>query len=73
MNAPDDMASGPDLERHADDLGCGESLLALHVRLRDLAPDALLRVLARDPGAEADPPSWCETTGRRLVSAAPPT
>lgn len=56
----------------AGDLGCGDLVLELRLRLRELAPGALLEVIARDPGAPADLPAWCGLTGHTLLEAAPP-
>ncbi len=53
----------------AGDLGCGDLVLELRMRLRELAPGSLLEVIARDPGAPADLPAWCGMTGHTLVSA----
>lgn len=72
MTAAGAPASGPDHEWDAGDLGCGELLLALKIRLKDLVPGSVLRLTARDPGAKADIPAWCDLVGHRLVSAEPP-
>ncbi|MBL8842868.1 MAG: sulfurtransferase TusA family protein [Planctomycetes bacterium] len=56
----------------AGDLGCGDLVLELRLRLRELAPGSLLEVIARDPGAPADLPAWCGLTGHTLLEAAPP-
>lgn len=56
----------------AGDLGCGDLVLELRLRLRELAPGALLEVIARDPGAPADLPAWCGLTGHTLLEAAHP-
>lgn len=61
-----------DAEWDAGDLGCGELVLDLRRRLSSLAPGALIRVRALDPGAPEDLPSWCRLTGHALVRAAPP-
>ena len=56
----------------AGDLGCGELLLALRTRVRELAPGAVLKLSTTDPGAREDLPAWCRMTGHRLVHAAHP-
>ena len=56
----------------AGDLGCGELLLALRTRIRDLAPGSVLKLSTTDPGAREDLPAWCRMTGHRLVLAAHP-
>jgi tRNA 2-thiouridine synthesizing protein A len=53
-------------------MGCGELLLALRGRLQPLPPGAVLRVVARDPGAPEEMPAWCRLTGHRLLRAAHP-
>ena len=56
----------------AGDMGCGELVMLLRVRLNALPPGSTLRVVARDPGAPEDLPAWCRLTGHRLVAAAHP-
>ena len=65
--------SGPDVSWDAGDLGCGELLLELKLKLKALAPGATLRLVARDPGAVVDLPAWCGLTGHHLDRAEPPT
>ena len=57
-----------DTEWDAGDLGCGELVLELHVRLGAMSPGQVLRLIARDPGALQDLPAWCRMTGHTLVS-----
>lgn len=57
----------------AGDMGCGELVLALRVRLARLPAGAVLSVRATDPGAPEDIPAWCRLTGHPLVSADHPT
>jgi len=61
-----------DAEWDAGDLGCGELVLELRARLAALRPGAVLRLVARDPGAPADLPAWCRMTGHTLVSETHP-
>ena len=49
-------APAADAEWDAGDLGCGELVLELVLRMRRLAPGQVLRLVARDPGAPADMP-----------------
>jgi tRNA 2-thiouridine synthesizing protein A len=56
----------------AGNLGCGDLLLQLRARVEGLAPGALLRLVALDPGARADLPAWCRLTGHTLVAAEHP-
>ena len=67
-----DTASAVAAEWNAGDLGCGELVLELRNRLQALAPNAVLRLMATDPGAPADIPAWCRMTGHVLVSEQPP-
>jgi tRNA 2-thiouridine synthesizing protein A len=62
----------PDDEWDAGDLGCGELVLELRMRMARLAPGQVLRLIARDPGAPADLPAWCRLTGHTLVSGEHP-
>ena len=61
-----------DDEWDAGDLGCGELVMDLRIRLAALPPGALLKLVARDPGAIEDLPAWCRITRHTLVSAAHP-
>jgi tRNA 2-thiouridine synthesizing protein A len=56
----------------AGDLGCGELVLELKLRLDRLRPGHVLKLVALDPGAPADLPAWCRMTGHTLVSATHP-
>ena len=57
-----------DLEWNAGDLGCGELVLELSMRLSVMRSGQVLRLIARDPGATQDLPAWCRMTGHTLVS-----
>ena len=48
-------------------MGCGELVLELKFKMADLQPGALIKLIARDPGAPEDLPAWCGLTGHRLV------
>lgn len=52
----------------AGDLGCGVLVIRLRQRLRAM-PGRTLQVIARDPGAATDLPSFCRMTGDQLVHA----
>jgi tRNA 2-thiouridine synthesizing protein A len=52
--------------------GCGELVMELKLRLGALAPGTLFHLVAHDPGAVEDIPSWCRLTGHELVEAAHP-
>ncbi|MFO0935450.1 MAG: sulfurtransferase TusA family protein [Gemmataceae bacterium] len=53
----------------AGNLGCGDLVLALRIRLKDLPSGTLLTVRATDPAAPEDLPSWCRLTGHQMVEA----
>lgn len=73
MKPAQDGAAGRAEERwDAGDLGCGELLLELRGRLKRLAPNGVLTLVALDPGAPEDLPAWCALAGHRLLSAQPP-
>ena len=50
----------------AGDMGCGDLVLRLRLKLRAM-PGRTLRVVAHDPGAPADLPAFCRMTGDTLV------
>ncbi|WP_044563999.1 sulfurtransferase TusA family protein [Azospirillum sp. B4] len=56
----------------AGDMGCGELVMLLRVRLRAM-PGQVLRVIARDGGAPEDLPAWCRMTRNDLVRHDPAT
>ena len=60
------------LQWNAGDLGCGELVLELRMRLERMPPGQILVLTARDPGAPADLPAWCRLTGHALVEARHP-
>ena len=68
--------SGGALEVHAEwdagDMGCGELVLELRLRLQALQPGQIFKLCARDPGAPEDLPAWCRLTGHLLAHAEPP-
>lgn len=66
------QAPAADAEYDAGDLGCGDLVLELRFRLRELPAGAVLAVTARDPAAPVDLPAWCGLCGHTLVHAAHP-
>jgi tRNA 2-thiouridine synthesizing protein A len=51
----------------AGDLGCGELVLDLRLRMRRMPPKTTLHLIATDPGAIEDIPAWCRMTGHLLA------
>lgn len=60
-----------DTDWNAGDLACGELVLDLRLRMRQLASGQVLRLTALDPGAPADIPAWCRMTLHPLLHADP--
>ena len=56
----------------AGDMGCGDLVLELRMRLQSMKPRDVLKVTARDPGAPEDLPAWCRLTGHTLLSSRHP-
>lgn len=63
-----DAQRAADLEWDAGELGCGELVLELRLRLDEMAPGQILKLRALDPGAPADLPAWCRMTGHTLLT-----
>lgn len=63
------MSSDQSAGWDAGEMGCGELVIQLKIRLRDLRPGELFHLVARDPGAREDIPAWCRLTGNELVVA----
>jgi len=55
-------------EWDAGDMGCGELVMSLRLRMNDLPAGAVLKVRATDPAAPEDLPAWCRMTGHPLVA-----
>ncbi len=51
----------------ASGLHCPEPVMMLHNKVRDLAPGALLKVIATDPSTRRDIPKFCMFLGHELV------
>jgi tRNA 2-thiouridine synthesizing protein A len=50
-------------------LNCPLPILKAKKALKDLPKDALLEIIATDPGAVADFEAFCRTTGNELVES----
>jgi tRNA 2-thiouridine synthesizing protein A len=55
-------------EWHAGDMGCGELVMVLRRKLRDM-PGEVLKVIALDPAAPIDLAAWCRMTNNELLDA----
>ncbi|MGI4855625.1 MAG: sulfurtransferase TusA family protein [Janthinobacterium lividum] len=66
--SPAPVGTAFDVEWDAGGLGCGELLLKLRRRLRDI-PGQVIKLRASDLGAMEDIPSYCRITGHRLLHA----
>lgn len=62
----------PDDAWDAGDMGCGELVFLLMLRLRSMRPGQVLMLTATDLGAPHDIPAWCRMTGNPLVRAEHP-
>ena len=67
-----DVTGSFDFEWDAGDMGCGELLIKLRKQLRAM-PGKVIKLVARDPGAIVDIPSYCRITGHTLLRSAPDT
>lgn len=56
----------------AGEIGCGQLVVELRLRMERLAPGDELEIVANDPGAPTDLPAWCRMTGHTLLSAEHP-
>jgi len=56
----------------AGELGCGELIFELRLKVNELSPGQVLKLTSRDPGAPAEIPAWCAMTGHGLLGAAHP-
>lgn len=52
----------------AGNMGCGDLVLALRLRMNALPPGTRLKLTAHDPGATEDIPAWCRMTGHLLLA-----
>jgi tRNA 2-thiouridine synthesizing protein A len=68
----EESMGGEDATWDAGDMGCGDLVLELRLRLKTLRPGQVLKVTATDPGAPEDMPAWCGLTANPLVAMKPP-
>ena len=59
----------PENRWDAGDMGCGDLVMGLRLKLNALASGSVLAVRATDPAAPEDLPSWCRLTGHTMVTA----
>ena len=61
------MTLEADATLDASGLNCPEPVMMLHNKVRDIAPGALLKVIATDPSTQRDIPKFCVFLGHELV------
>ncbi len=59
-------------EWDAGNTACGELVMALRWRMKELPAGAILKVTATDSVAVEDLPAWCRLCGHALVAMNPP-
>jgi len=62
----------PEAEWDAGEMACGDLVLELRLRLRQVVPGGILLVTAHDVGAPEDLPAWCRLTRNPLAWARHP-
>jgi tRNA 2-thiouridine synthesizing protein A len=72
MSASTPAPRAADTQWDAGELGCGDLVLELRLRMEAMQPGQLLQLIARDPGARADIPARCRMTGHTLIAAQHP-
>lgn len=65
------MQISEDSSWDAGDMGCGELVLELRLRLRAM-PGQVLKLTATDAGAPEDIPAYCRMTHHTLLHSAAP-
>lgn len=65
---PEDSLPEPAATVDAEQAGCGDLMVLLMRSIRKIGPGGILELIARDPGAAADVPSWCRLTGHELLA-----
>jgi tRNA 2-thiouridine synthesizing protein A len=56
-----------DSEWDAGNMGCGDLVLDLRIRINVLKPGQVLKLRATNSGAPVDLPAWCRMTGNTLI------
>ena len=69
LNLPESDIPVPADTWDAGHMGCGEVIILLRKRMRNLHPGDVLKLTSHDLGAPEDLPAWCRMTGRRLLRA----
>ena len=57
----------PDADWDAGNMGCGELVMGLRMRLQSMKPGQILKLTATDAGVPEDLPAWCRLTGHKMV------
>ena len=63
------MASTTNETLDAGSTACGDLILLIFLRMKQMQPGQALQVLAHDEGADLDIPAWCRSTGNVLLEA----
>ena len=56
-------------EWDAGDMGCGEVIIKLRLRMQRMEPGQVLHLITQDTAAPIEMPAWCRMTGRKLLRA----
>jgi len=74
MMTTGDLGPSPAFEDQWDagNMGCGELVMGLRMRLQSLEPGQVFKLTATDPGVVEDLPAWCRLTGHKLLIAKHP-
>ncbi|HMO16546.1 MAG TPA: sulfurtransferase TusA family protein [Oligoflexia bacterium] len=57
---------------NAGSMGCGELILELRTKIRELQPEEEFELIAEDSGAIEDLPAWSKMTGNTLILSSHP-
>lgn len=61
------MLPMPDSVLDAGETACGELIMLIFQRMKQLAPGQVLEVVGYDAGATVDIPAWCRQTQNPLI------
>ncbi len=58
----------PDATLNAGETACGELIMLIFEKMKDLAPGQTLAVFAYDLAADVDISAWCRSTGHTVLA-----